>query len=88
MTSRSFEMSADRYLFTSKRVAKDETILLCQKKKQSNERAKTSAKANRLRLRRASLCAKKWNTFGKANTALDRLSKRSPLVSPKRVEPE
>jgi hypothetical protein len=36
----------------------------------------------------ASLCAKKWNTFGKANAAPDRQSKQLPLVSPKRGGPE
>jgi hypothetical protein len=76
--------SNSRHFFTSKRASKGETILLCQKKKQSNERAKTSAKANRPVLRLASLYAKKWNTFGKANTAPDRQNKRSPLVSRRR----
>jgi len=71
--------------FTSKRVAKGETILLCQKKKQLNARAKTNAKASRLPLRRANLCAKKWNTFGKASMAPARRSRRSPLVSPRQV---
>ena len=75
---------ASRNLFTSKCMVKGETILLCQKKKQLNTRARTSAKANLPVLRLASLCAKKWNTFAKANTAPDRRSRRSQLVSRKR----
>ena len=69
-------------------VASGETLLLCQKKKHLNARAKTSARANRLLLRRASLCAKRWNIFGKANTVPARRSRQSPLVSPRRVERE
>src|SRR5262249_60303553 len=55
---------------------------------QSNMRARTNVKGNRLPLRRESLCAKKWNTFGKANTVPDRPSRRSPLVCPRRGGPE
>jgi hypothetical protein len=73
------------YIFiTSKRVAKGETNLLCQKKKQLNARAKMSAKANRPALRRASLCARKWNIFGKANTAHVRRSRRLLSASRRR----
>ena len=61
--------------------------MLRQKKKQLNAHTKTSAKANRPPLRPASLAARKWNTFGKANTAPDRQSKRSPLVRPRRGGP-
>jgi hypothetical protein len=62
--------------------------LLCQKKKQLNVRVRMSAKANRLPHRPANLCAKKWSTSGKANTAPDRQSKRSPLVYLRRGERE
>jgi hypothetical protein len=76
------------FLVTSKSVAKGETILLCQKKKQLNARTRTSVKANRPVLRLVSLCAKKWNTFEKANTAPARQNKRSPLAFRKRGGPE
>src|SRR6059036_85966 len=69
---------------TSKHITRGETILLCQKKKQLNESTKTSVKVNRPALRRASLCAKKWNTFGKANMGRVRRSRRSPSVSRRR----
>ena len=62
--------------FTSKRVAKGETILLCQRKKQLNARVRMSAKASRPALRLASLCVRKWSIFGKANTAPAHRSKR------------
>ena len=75
-------------ILTSKIVARAETILLCQKKKSLSARERTSAKANHPPPRRANLCAKRWNTFGKASMAPVRQSKRSPLVSPKRVGPE
>ena len=71
-TNKRREITLAAFLFTSKRLSKGETLLLCRKKKQSNARARTSAKANRPALRLASLCAKKWNTFGKANTVPDR----------------
>jgi hypothetical protein len=70
--------------FTSKHLSRGETILLCQKKKQSNARAKMSAKVSLPALKLASLCAKKWNTFERASTAPDRRNKRSRLVSRKR----
>ena len=54
--------------------------MLCQKK-QRKGRVKTSAKANRLLLRRASSCARKWNIFEKENMALGRLNRRLPLAS-------
>src|SRR5438552_2828300 len=73
---------------TSKLVASGETLLICQKRKHWNAREKTSAKANRLLLRQASLCVKKWTTLGKANTAPAHPSRRSPLASPKPVGPE
>jgi hypothetical protein len=65
-----------------------ETDFVCQKKKQPKERVKTSLKANRLLLKRANSCARKWNTFGKANTALARLNRRLPSGYRKREEPE
>jgi hypothetical protein len=69
-------------------VAKGEIILLCQKKNQSNARVRMSLKANRLPLRQASLCAKKWNTFGKASMVPVRQSKQLPLDCPRRGERE
>src|SRR5437667_12060177 len=60
------------------------TILQCQRKMQSNGRAKTNAKVYRLPPRRANSCAKKWNIFVKANMARARLSRRSPSVCRRR----
>src|SRR5439155_26584386 len=65
---------------TSKRAARGETLLVCQKKNQSNGRAKMSAKARRLPHKQANSCAKKWNIFGKANMVLVRPSRQSPSV--------
>ena len=73
---------------TSKLVGSGEILLICQKRKHWNAREKTSAKANRLLLRQASLCVKKWNTLGKANTGPDHPSRRLPSGFPKHVEPE
>src|SRR5439155_20382493 len=74
----------DEVVPTSKCAVRGETILLCQKKNQSNGRAKTNAKVCRLPLRLANLCAKKWNILGKANMALARLSRQSPSACQKR----
>jgi uncharacterized protein (TIGR02284 family) len=60
----------------------------CLKKKQLNERAKTSVKAKHLLLKRASSYAKRWSTFGKANMALARPSRRSPSGYQRHAEPE
>jgi 16S rRNA C1402 (ribose-2'-O) methylase RsmI len=87
-TTKRREVTPVAVLFTAKHRSKGEIILLCQKKTQLNARAKMNAKASRLPLRRASLCAKKWNTFGKANMVPGRQSKQLPLVCPRRGERE
>jgi hypothetical protein len=58
--------------------------LLCQKKKLLNVLVKTNAKANLLPLKQVNLYAKKWSTSGRANMALDPLSKPLPLGCPRR----
>src|SRR5206468_5367686 len=65
----------------------ERTFVLCQKKKHSDELAKTSEKESHLQPRRANLSGKKWSTFARGNTERARLNKRSPSVYQKRVVP-
>jgi hypothetical protein len=76
-------MSSVTVFVTSKGCLRGETSLLCQKKKQSKEHAKTNARANLHPHRRASSCARKWNMSERANTALARQSKQSPSACPR-----
>src|SRR5947208_13634349 len=43
----------------------ERTFVLCQKRKHSNELAKTSEKESHLQPRRANLSGKKWSTFAR-----------------------
>src|SRR5437667_12615095 len=58
----------------------ERNVLVCQKKKQSNARAKMNVKANLLLLRPVNSCAKKWNIFVRANMVCVHPSRRLPLV--------
>jgi len=61
--------------------------MICQKKKQSSGRAKTNARASRRLRKQANLCAKKWSTFEKVNTAHAPPNKQSPLACQRPAAP-
>jgi hypothetical protein len=59
----------------------------CQRKRPSNVRVETPARAKRRARRRESSCAKKFITSAKANTVCVRPGRRSPSACRKRVAP-